>query len=130
MYLKAHRCHAAYHCQPSLKEEDTYAEASSTAKSSSSAVSAATTTKTGRSSSLNKYHPTKIRPIFTSEEYGKPGYAQLHKDVAKEIFEGADNGSEMGVFNSLLQPLRINVMRSLLEDYLRFGLEAGVILVE
>jgi hypothetical protein len=117
-----------YYCQPSYKEDE-HAEASLTSSSSSSSP-ASSRTKIERSSSQKKYHFVKITPRFTSQEYGRAGYAQLHKDVCKEIFEGADNGSEMGVFNSLLQPLRINVMRSLSEDYLRFGLESGVILVE
>jgi hypothetical protein len=68
-------------------------------------------------------------PRFTSEIYGEPGYAQLHRTVAKEIFEGADNGAEMGTFNHLFQPHRIADLRASLNEYLRFGLETGVYLV-
>lgn len=70
-----------------------------------------------------------IVPIFTSEKYGDPGYAQLQNDIRKEIFEGADNKQEMGVFNHLYQPQRIHDLLLSFEEYLRFGLEAGVFLV-
>lgn len=71
----------------------------------------------------------KTHPRFTSLNYGDPGYAQLHKNVDKEIFEGADNGAEMGAFNHLYQPQRLADLKSNLDGYLRFGLEAGVFLV-
>jgi hypothetical protein len=70
-----------------------------------------------------------VEPRFTSEQYGNPGYAQLHRSVDTEIFEGADNGAEMGAFNHLLQAHRISDLKSALNDYLRFGLEVGVFLV-
>jgi hypothetical protein len=68
-------------------------------------------------------------PSFTSTVYGDPGYAQLHRNVDIEIFEGADNAAEMGAFNHLLQPQRMRDLKSALNEYLRFGLEAGVFLV-
>ena len=68
-------------------------------------------------------------PNFTSTIYGEPGYAQLHRNVDIEIFEGADNAAEMGAFNHLLQPQRMRDLKSALNEYLRFGLEAGVFLV-
>jgi hypothetical protein len=71
-----------------------------------------------------------VCPVFTSTRYGDPGYAQLYKNVSKEIFEGADNESEMGAFNHLFQPQRINNMKTIINnEYLRFGLEAGIFLV-
>lgn len=70
-----------------------------------------------------------VEPRFTSDRYGDPGYAQLHRKVDVEIFEGADNGAEMGAFNHLLQAHRISDLKAALDEYLRFGLEAGVFLV-
>jgi hypothetical protein len=70
-----------------------------------------------------------VEPYFTSNQYGNPGYGQLHRKVDAEIFEGADNGAEMGAFNHLLQAHRISDLKSALDEYLRFGLEAGVFLV-
>jgi photosystem II stability/assembly factor-like uncharacterized protein len=69
---------------------------------------------------------TSHKPIFTSEKYGEPGYAQLSQVCAKEIRTGAEDNSEMGVFNSLKQPQREANLRASLKEYLRFGLEAGI----
>ncbi len=69
-------------------------------------------------------------PIFTSEVYCDAGYAQLHKDVSQEIFEGADNGSEIGVFNSLRQDQRLKILKASLNDYLPSGLELGIFKVD
>jgi hypothetical protein len=80
----------------------------------------------------NRYKPSSIiiYPKFTSVNYGDPAYAQLHKSVDIKIFEGADNESEMGVFNNLYQPERIKNFKSALDEYLRFGMEAGTILID
>jgi len=72
--------------------------------------------------------PIKVYTQFTSQRYGHPGYSQLDKNVSRKIFEGADNGAEMGAFNYLYQPQRIKDLKSSLDEYLRFGLEAGVFL--
>jgi hypothetical protein len=71
----------------------------------------------------------KISPRFTSKRYGDPGYAQLVKDIPDEIFKGADNEAEMGTFNHLYQPQRIRNLKASLDEYLRFGLEAGIFLI-
>jgi hypothetical protein len=69
----------------------------------------------------------RLTPQFTSTDFGQPGYAQLGSGCAREITTGADNGSEMGVFNFLQQPQRIANLLTALDEYLRFGLEAGMI---
>jgi hypothetical protein len=71
----------------------------------------------------------RIQPSFTSATYGDPGYAQLSEHCAPEIGGGAEDASEMGVFDHLKQPQREINLRSSLEEYLRFGLEAGVFFV-
>jgi hypothetical protein len=71
----------------------------------------------------------RTQPSFTSSTFGQPGYAQLSQNCASEISGGAEDGSEMGVFNYLKQPQREVNLRSSLEEYLRFGLEAGVFFV-
>jgi hypothetical protein len=68
-------------------------------------------------------------PCFTSEKYGSPGYAQLHKYGAKELYEGADNESEIGVFNQVYQSYRITNLMATFAEYLPFKLEAGIIIV-
>ncbi|MBA2712758.1 MAG: hypothetical protein H0U55_04270 [Rubrobacteraceae bacterium] len=70
-----------------------------------------------------------LRPSFTSTNYGDPGYAQLGFTAAREICTGAEDGSEMGAFSHLQQPQREANLRIRLEEYLPFGLEAGLIYV-
>lgn len=72
---------------------------------------------------------TRLAPSFTSTHYGDPAYAQLSLACATEIRTGADDGSEMGAFNFLKQPQRETNLTSSLDEYLRFGLEAGLIFV-
>jgi hypothetical protein len=68
----------------------------------------------------------RIKPQFTSLRYGDSGYGQLSQRCAVEIRTGADNESEMGAFNELMQPQRETDLRVRLDEYLRFGLEAGI----
>jgi hypothetical protein len=69
----------------------------------------------------------RLRPQFTSIDFGQPGYAQLSQRCADEIATGADDGAEMGAFKFLQQPQRKANLRIALDEYLRFGLEAGTI---
>lgn len=71
----------------------------------------------------------RLTPSFTSVRYGHPAYAQLGLGCAGEISTGAEDGSEMGAFGSLQQPRREANLRLRLEEYLPFGLEAGLIYV-
>lgn len=68
-------------------------------------------------------------PDFTDELYGGPGYLQLVRTCPEEIRTGADDGAEMGVWWFLRQPQRETNLRSSLDEYLRLGLEAGLIFV-
>ncbi len=70
---------------------------------------------------------SRVRPQFTSLRYGDPGYCQLSQRCAIEIRQGADNEAEMGVFHNLYQPQREINLKVRLQEYLRFGLEAGII---
>ena len=70
-----------------------------------------------------------LAPAFTSTTYGEPGYAQLAFTCADGIATGAEDGSEMGAFSSLLQPQREANLRIALEEYLRSGLDAGIFYV-
>ena len=73
----------------------------------------------------NDRHPDAL-PHFTSLRYGDPGYAQLRSATDISIREGASDGGEMGVMHPLGQPLRETNLRIRLEEYLRFGLHAGI----
>jgi hypothetical protein len=70
-----------------------------------------------------------VLPQFTSRLYGHPGYAQLSQRCPVAIRLGADDDAEMGVFHALFQPQRETNLRVRLEEYLRFGLEAGIVYV-
>ena len=67
-----------------------------------------------------------MRPVFTSLRYGDAGYCQLSLHCAIEIRQGADDEAEMGAFHNLYQPQREANLRVRLDEYLRFGLEAGI----
>jgi hypothetical protein len=70
---------------------------------------------------------TAIQPIFTERQYDKAAWAQLHPLCPIEIRAGADDGAEMGVFHDLYQPQRESNLHARLDEYLRLGLEAGII---
>jgi hypothetical protein len=67
-----------------------------------------------------------LKPGFTSTRYGDPGYCQLSRSCAVEIKQGAHDQAEMGAFHDLFQPQREANLRARLDEYLRFGLEAGI----
>jgi hypothetical protein len=69
----------------------------------------------------------RMNPSFTSDDYGHFGYCQISRACADEIRAGAEDGSEMGVFSFLKNPQREANLRASLDEFLRFGLEAGVI---
>jgi hypothetical protein len=73
----------------------------------------------------DKDHPDAL-PHFTSLRYGDPGYGQLRQATNKSIRQGADDEGEMGVLHALFQPQRETNLRIRLDEYLRFGLHAGV----
>jgi hypothetical protein len=66
------------------------------------------------------------KPIFVSTRYGDPGYAQLSTMTEPAIFRGADNDNEIGVFNYLRIMDRLSNLRMALDEYMRFGMTAGV----
>nr|MBF0681168.1 hypothetical protein [Pseudomonas sp.] len=81
------------------------------------------------SQTLARQEGLRVTPGFTAARYGSAAYGQLTRSTAPEIRTGAENGAEMGVWNLLLQPQREANLHQALEEYLRVGLEAGLILV-
>jgi hypothetical protein len=67
-----------------------------------------------------------VRPVFTSLRYGDAGYCQLSVNCSEKIKTGADDQAEIGAFHDLYQPQRTANLRSRLDEFLRFSLEAGV----
>ena len=72
---------------------------------------------------------TRALPHFTSLRYGDPAMASCAAPPDKSIREGADDGGEMGVMHPLHQPQRETNLRIRLDEYLRFGLHAGIFYV-
>jgi len=70
----------------------------------------------------------RLRPTFTVNRYGLPGFAQLAEATDVAIRTGASDESEMGGFQLLQAPQRLANLRASLDEYLRFGLEAGIFL--
>jgi len=73
--------------------------------------------------------PLRVVPRFSSERYGTPGYAQLARDAPAEVFRGAEDGAEMGVFHDLFQPQRLDNLALRLAEYTPAGCDAGILLV-
>ncbi|MGC4098858.1 MAG: phage tail protein [Nitrospira sp.] len=68
-----------------------------------------------------------LRPAFATGRFGHPAYLQLHVSSPTEIRTGAEDGSELGLFHSLRQAQREANVRARMEEYLRFGLESGIL---
>lgn len=68
----------------------------------------------------------RLVPAFTSLRYADPGFCQLRLSVPEQIRAGADDEAEMGAFHDLFEPERASNLRARLDEYLRFGLEAGI----
>ena len=70
--------------------------------------------------------PQEPGPIFTSTEYGRPGYAQLSYLCPPEIRSGAPDGAEMGVFHDLYELRRERNLQRMLDRYLPSGLTVSL----
>lgn len=68
-------------------------------------------------------------PSFESSRYGDPTYAMLRLNAPAQIRTGAEDGSEMGVYCHLKEALRAVNLRLRLDEYLPFGLTAGLLYV-
>ncbi|MDH4051206.1 MAG: hypothetical protein OEU93_06465 [Rubrivivax sp.] len=71
-------------------------------------------------------HDPSLRPQFTSVRYGDAAYLQLAEVTPPAIRQGADDEGEIGLMHPLAQPQREANLRIRLDEYLRFGLAAGL----
>jgi len=108
-----------YRCQPGLAVEKAIKDAEQYGVSLSDA----------EKQEIRDWIERKIEPTFSDRRYGKPAYAQLALSCPQEIGRGADDESEMGAFHDLYQPQRETDLRVRLDEYLRYGLRAGIFYV-
>lgn len=105
-----------FRCQPDLAVEAALLEADQPKGSLTGPQTQAITQAT----------QARVRPAFTARRYGQAAYGQLAGHCPKEISRGADDESEMGVFHDVFAPQRADNLNIRLQEYLRFGLEAGI----
>ena len=70
-----------------------------------------------------------VRPYFASLRYGDPAYALLSMWSPMAIWQGADDGGQMGVMHSIQEMEGVRNMQLRIPEYLPVDLEAGVFLV-
>jgi hypothetical protein len=106
-----------FRCQPDL-EVSTEVAAARTASPAFDAAAAA---------ALTAQVTAWLLPAFTSRSPGQPGYLQLADVAPEQIRFGAQDGDEMGVFYGLFSARREANLAYRVREYLRLGLEAGII---
>ena len=65
-------------------------------------------------------------PRFVSLDPLSPAYALLSTQCPEAVVEGAEDRGEMGAWHCLQEARRLRHLHSGLQDYVRFGMEAGV----
>ena len=78
---------------------------------------------------------TQLAPLFTSDRFGEPGYAQLRSGVdgailpaasaailQNTISSGAEDGSEMGAFAREGNPIKENALLIKYQEFMPAGL--------
>jgi hypothetical protein len=70
-----------------------------------------------------------LQPQFISLRFGDPGYCMLSGDVPLAIWKGADNGSQMGVFQQVQETEAVTNIQIRSSEYLPVNLERGVFLI-
>jgi hypothetical protein len=73
---------------------------------------------------------SRVQPMFASLRYGDAAYARLARRTAPEILVGAEDGGEMGVHHKLGAQQRESNLRLRLAEYLRVGLDGGLLFAD
>ncbi len=68
-----------------------------------------------------------VTPLFLDTSLDEPTVAMLHPLTRDAIRLGGENETEMGAFSAAAEGLRMANVTGLFEDYVPFGLEAGLI---
>jgi hypothetical protein len=69
-----------------------------------------------------------FEPKFVILRYGHPSYGLLSGDTPMAIWTGADNSSQIGVYNFLQETEAVRNVQLRAQEYVPFGLETGVFL--
>ncbi len=69
-----------------------------------------------------------LEPKFITLRYGKPDYALLSGDVPLAIWQGADNGSQVGVYFHLQETEAIRNVQVRAPEFLPVCMESGIFL--
>ena len=69
-----------------------------------------------------------LTPQFITLRFGRPGYALLSGDVPLAIWHGADNGSQIGVYNQIQETEAVRNVQLRAPEYLPVALECGIFL--
>ena len=64
----------------------------------------------------------KSNKLFSSTRFGDPAFMQLSQTAPLAIERGAENGAEMGAYNTLINPVKLDGLRAKAEEYMPFGL--------
>jgi hypothetical protein len=60
--------------------------------------------------------------LFTSTRFGDPAFCQLSEAAGLPLSRGAENGSEIGAFSSLLNPIKRDSLQMKIREFAPFGL--------
>ena len=61
--------------------------------------------------------------------YGRPSYGLLAGDCPVAVWQGADDESQIGAYHLLFETQGVANLRTRFDEYLPFGLEAGIFLI-
>lgn len=104
-----------YRCQPSFA----LGEALRVAREANPALTAA------QMAVIERRITAPLKPAYTDRRYGRAAYLQLLTAAPRAIRTGADDESEMGLWQHLHQPQRESNLAVRIEEFLPSGLEAN-----
>lgn len=58
---------------------------------------------------------------FTSRRFGDPGFYALSETASERARRGAENGSELGAFSNLIEPLKHDSLRTKVHEFMPLG---------
>ena len=70
---------------------------------------------------FESYLLTGTAGFFTSTVFGEPGYAQLSAVAPDTLQRGAENGSEIGAFSGVINPIKFDGLRAKIDEFAPFG---------